>query len=329
MTLPSAGPSGRANVDPPVALRTRAPRRGRLPTLSVVVASKSDRHALQACLTSLLEQCERMRAEVVVARASSSAELSVLSKLYPGVSFVPAAPDTPFPELRALGFSHAAGDVVAIMEDHCAVDAHWLESIIRHAADATDSTPGSADEPRSSTIAEWAPYLGAYGIHVPVHPADPGGDGEPAAPPSTLADERPGDGAASRVIEWARHACRIPLPADGTQARASVLRFAETVTTSATQPRTVAEFCADRFVQGRDYASERLATQPARRRWLLLSLSPLMPVALTWRAATLVGGEQRRAFMRALPVALVLFASWALGEAVGYARGRTRVASAS
>ena len=91
----------------------RSARRGSGPTVSVVIASNRDKSLLHACIGSLLGQCQRLNAELVVARAGSPHDVGALAKTYPSVRFIPAPLDASIPALRALGMGHANGDVVA------------------------------------------------------------------------------------------------------------------------------------------------------------------------------------------------------------------------
>src|SRR5436190_1769652 len=83
---------------------------------------------VHACLGSLLGQCQRLNAELLVARAGSAPDVAALAKTYPGVRFVTAPADASIPQLRAVGMAQASGDVVALTEDHCVADANWVEA---------------------------------------------------------------------------------------------------------------------------------------------------------------------------------------------------------
>ena len=60
------------------------------------------------------------------------------------------------------------------------------------------------------------------------------------------------------------------------------------------------------------------------RRFRLLPLAPLVPFVLIARIAhrVLSAGEERRAFLRALPWIALLSTAWAAGEAIGALRAR-------
>jgi hypothetical protein len=50
-------------------------------------------------------------------------------------------------------------------------------------------------------------------------------------------------------------------------------------------------------------------------------MTPLLPPVLLARIARAAAGEDRLAFLRALPVTAGFLASWAAGEAAGYLAG--------
>ena len=319
MTLPSAGTANRPGNDGVTNTRVRGPRRGSTPTISVVIASNRERHLLQACLASLTDQCARMRAEIVVARAATPPDAATLSKVYPGISFLDAPADASIPELRALGMASATGDIVALTEDHCVADERWLETLTQHAVDGADVVGGGMDNAQRARVVDWAAYFSEYGFFAPGRPARP----EPTDRPPLLTGANV---AYSRrivgdVIEWARRGEWENVAHDRLFSRGSVLRFADTAAIYQNQTYTVPSFCRDRFEHGRDYAQKRLAEDASAPRWLLLAATPALPFVLSWRVGKAVGDSRRGAFLRALPTTVVFFAAWALGEAAGYLRG--------
>ncbi|MEO8560561.1 MAG: glycosyltransferase [bacterium] len=132
---------------PPRAARTSdgSGRAGVLatPHLSVVVASNGTGATVDRCLRSLLDQVERTRAELIVARASDRDETDDLMRNFPSVRFVAAQQDTPMIELRAAGMRESTGDVVIVMEDGCVPGSRWLEQV----SVGVDSLPERANIP--------------------------------------------------------------------------------------------------------------------------------------------------------------------------------------
>lgn len=140
MTIPSVG---RRLPDAEKHRVARAPRRGSVPLVSVVVASNGDWRLLQRCLASLVEPCLRLRAEVVVARAGVGPEIDTLARMYPTVGFVEGEPAASIAQLRALGMREATGDIVVLTEDDVTPDVQWLDTFARHAEHDGASTRDS------------------------------------------------------------------------------------------------------------------------------------------------------------------------------------------
>ena len=318
VSMPSASqPPGK----PTPPQRRRGPRRGAMPTISVVVASCRTPALLDACLESLRGQCDQMGAQLIVARAASAGDVSALAKLYPGVEFIEAPGGASIPELRGLGMAHAAGDIVALTEDHCVADEHWLETIAQQARDGAQVIGGGMGNAQRSRAIDWAAYFSEYGFFAPGRPTT-----ENAVPLLTGANVAYSRDVIHDVIAWAQQGEWENVAHDRLFARGSVLRFARTAAISQNQQYAFRSFCHDRYEHGRDYARKRLAEEPRARRWILFAATPLLPAVLSWRVARAVGSAQRKPFLRALPVTFMFFASWALGEAVGYLRGPSKSA---
>src|SRR3954469_17203069 len=101
--------------------RTTTPRSsdgsGRLaslavPHVSVVVATKRSRALLDDCLASLIGQCERARAELIVGRDEDESGLDTIAKAYPSIRLIRVKSDASIPELRGAGMREATGDIV-------------------------------------------------------------------------------------------------------------------------------------------------------------------------------------------------------------------------
>lgn len=311
MTLPSPGPTARPSSHASASPRARSPRRGSSPLLSVVVASRSERHVLQGCLESLIDQCQRSRAEIVVARSAHGGDTAALAKLYPSVVFVEGPDTATVAELRSLGMNHSVGDIVALIEDDRSVHEGWLESITPRPASSQEDGDGRIRHEFEPTA------FAAYGFG--------------ASPGSTALDEGVAGGEAAGngayglrvmgdLVEWVRETHGGD--DRGRFAEGSAMRFAETATLDSDQAHTLGDLCADRFARGRDYALERLSADGTTARWLHVITTPFLPVVLTWRLGGAVSPARRWAFARALPAALVFFAAWAVGEGAGYLRGQ-------
>src|SRR6478672_6660840 len=87
-----------------------------VPHVSVVVASNRSRALLDDCLAALLGQCERARAEIIVARDDDEEGLASIAQAYPSVRVVPVKRGATIPELRGAGMRQATGDIVMLTE---------------------------------------------------------------------------------------------------------------------------------------------------------------------------------------------------------------------
>jgi GT2 family glycosyltransferase len=301
----------------------RGPRRGTVPTVSVVVASNRDKALLQACLGSLLEQCQRLGAELLVARAGAPAEVSALAKTYPSVRFVTAAVDASIPQLRAMGMTQASGDVVALTEDHCIADENWVEELTLSANGDADVVGGGMDNARRSRAVDWAAYFAEYGFFSAERPERTG-----APPLLTGANVAYKRHIVADVIGWAQDGEWENVAHTRLVARGSTLRFARTAAVCQNQTYSVTAFCRDRYEHGRDYATKRLIEDPGASRWFLLAASPMLPPLLTWRVARASAHGRWGTFLRALPATMLFLTAWSIGEAVGYLSGPSTDGSA-
>lgn len=305
----------RLDHDIPPSVR-RGPRRGSAPTVSVVVASNRDKALLQACLGSLLGQCQRLNAELLVARAGASSDVAALGKTYPSVRFVTAPPDASIPQLRAIGMAQASGDVVALTEDHCIADENWVEALTQSAHSDADVVGGGMDNARRTRAVDWAAYFAEYGFFATDRPEH--GEGAPLLTGANIAYKRH---VIADVIGWAQQGEWENVAHTRLVARGSMLRFARTAAVYQNQTYSVKAFCADRYEHGRDYARKRLVEDPGASRWFLLAVSPLLPPLLTWRVARASARTRWGTFLRALPATVLFLTAWSVGEAVGYLRG--------
>jgi GT2 family glycosyltransferase len=296
----------------------RSARRGTGPTVSVVIASNRDKALLHACLGSLLGQCQRMSAELLVARAATASDVAGLAKTYPSVRFVTAPTDASIPQLRAIGMAQASGDVVALTEDHCIADENWVEALMQSAHGDADVVGGGMDNARRSRAVDWAAYFAEYGFFSTDRPEN---NGTPLLTGANVAYKRH---VIADVIGWAQDGEWENVAHSRLVAQGSMLRFARTAAIYQNQTYSLRAFCVDRYLHGRDYARKRLAEEAPNKRWVLLVASPLLPPLLTWRVARAAARSRWGTFIRALPATFVFLTAWSVGEAVGYLRGPAR-----
>lgn len=297
-----------------------ADRRREVPSVSVVVASCRERELLETCLSSVLPQCRRIGAEVVVARPEDIGDLAALRREHPEVRFEAAPEGSDVPRLRAVGMAATRGDIVALTEDHCVPEEGWLRSLVEAHADGGEVVGGAMDNARSARTVDWAAFFAEYGFFGEGAGEErPGEDGGP--PLLTGANVSYARELVDRVAERARRGEWENVIHDDLAASGRTMRFLESAAVSHNRSWGLWEFCVDRFRHGRGYARRRLVDAPSGRRWLLLAGAPLLPAVLAVRIGRATPSRHRGVFLRALPATLVFLAAWSVGEAVGYLEG--------
>lgn len=286
------------------------------PDISVVVASNRERPLLTACLASLIPQCERVAAELIVARAGSPGELAELRRQIPSVHFVAAPPEATIPELRGIGMAESRGHIVALTEDHCVAGDGWVATLLSHAQDPADVIGGGMGNAQRDRAVDWAAFFSEYGFFAGTRP-----DSGPERPLLTGANVAYKRHVVADVLEWMRQGEWENVAHDRLGARGSALRFVRSAAVYQNKNYRFVEFCVDRFEHGRDFARKRLSEDPPSRRWWLLAASPLLPPLLVWRVAKAAASARWPTFLRALPATFVFLTAWSVGEAVGYLRG--------
>lgn len=282
-----------------------------------MVASNRDRALLNACLASLIPQCDRASAQLIVARAADAAEIASLSRATPGVRFIAAPQATTIPQLRGLGMVEATGDIVAITEDHCVADERWVETLLQNAQDSADVIGGGMGNAQQERTVDWAAYFAEYGFFASTRPERLSGE-RPLLTGANVAYKRH---VVSEVIEWAQQGEWENVAHSRLLAQGSAMRFIGSAAVYQNKSYRFGEFCVDRYEHGRDFARKRLVEEPGSSRWMLLCVSPLLPPVLTWRVAVAAGPARWSTFLRALPATFAFLTAWSVGEAVGYLRG--------
>jgi hypothetical protein len=293
----------------------RTPRRPDEPTISVVVASNRERALLDACLASLMPQCSRAAAQLIVARSGSLAELNDLRAAYPGVTFVAAPPDATIPQLRASGMSETSGDIVALTEDHCVADDAWLETLRRTAKGPADVVGGGMGNAQRQRATDWAAYFAEYGFYAETRSDSRGERGPLLLTAANVAYSRR---VLPEVVACASNGSWENVAHDRLRATGSMLEFTHSAVVYQNKNYGFFQFCVERFEHGRDFARARLIEEGSGRRISLLYRVPFLPPLLTWRVARSAAPSRWLTFLRVLPLTFAFLTAWSIGEAAGY-----------
>jgi len=281
-----------------------------------VIASCRALALLERAVASLRPQCARLGAEIVIARSGDEADVAAVRARFPDLKVVAIAPGAGIPRLRGLGLAATVGDPVAMTEDHCVPAQDWLECLMRHTAAGVDAVGGGmANAPQSGSLS-WGAYLSDYGFYSCARPAD-----ARPVPLLTAANIAYSRRVVPEVTAWCDEGAWENVVHDRLTEAGRVLRFAPEARVYHDHRYSLGSFCRDRYEHGWDYARARLTEDPRAPRWRLLALTPLLPLVLIRRIGRSAAGEDRVAFLRALPVTFAFLCSWAVGEAAGYIRG--------
>ena len=138
------------------------------PTLSVIIASVNGPPMIQECLDSLVHQRGDVNAEVIVADVTGEETIRIVEESFPSVRLLSFTERRTIPELRAAGLKDSKGDIVAVVEDHCVMDEHWYEEIVRaHGAYPDCVAVGGAVENGSrERLIDWAVFFCEYSTYM-------------------------------------------------------------------------------------------------------------------------------------------------------------------
>ncbi|HXF95970.1 MAG TPA: hypothetical protein VNI61_07685 [Gemmatimonadales bacterium] len=119
------------------------------PSLSVVLVSRQDAAGMSAAVERLRAACREMQVELVVVRALRPGELARVPPGADGVRLIAAPPEASVADLRRLGMTEAAGDIVAFTEETGALALDWTELFLRWTGELAGALPppGTATDP--------------------------------------------------------------------------------------------------------------------------------------------------------------------------------------
>lgn len=287
------------------------------PTLSVVVASAAEGPYLERCLASLAQQAPAAGAEVLVVDRTGRADALRAAHAFAEVVEAPPGPSgrpLSVPELRALGVERARGEVVCIVEEHCAAHPDWL-AVVAASWRPGDAAIGGPVAPDAYDRArDWAVYLSEFHNYLPPWP--PGerlalNGVNVAYSRALLLAERAALGAGYWEV-----AVHPRLAARG------AFRSVPEMLVSHAGPFDFRLYLEQRYLLSRVWGAGQRAAAPLAKRAVYLAAAPLFPpllllrIAARARAAGLAGR-----FARALPHLVPISCAYVLGEWMGYAFG--------
>ncbi|MGI8899064.1 MAG: glycosyltransferase [Pyrinomonadaceae bacterium] len=284
--------------------------------ISVIAISPHCSPLLNECLRALENQLGNNEAEIIVVSRSQNGAAEHVKKEFPRIKFLQSSERLGIPQLRALGMSHATGDIIAITEDCCVPCENWFEEIRKAHRLGYGAVGGAIEKGSSDKIVNWGVYLCEYSQAMPPIAACevsgvPGNNASYKREVLELVDE-------SIIRDYWEFFLHEEL-------RRQNVKFLSVPAMVVVKKKEFSflYFLTQRFYYSRSFAGMRTTRIPASRRILGVLMSPLMPLLMTWRIAQQVHQKKRyyKEFFMSLPLLAIFMISYAVGEFVGYLFG--------
>lgn len=286
------------------------------PTVSVVVASGAGGDFLSRCLESLRAQTDP-DAEILVVDRCGGATADRIRRDHPFVTLVePRLDHRPsVPELRAIGAECAAGQVVAVLEEHCVAPPRWIATI-RSAFRPDDAAIGGPILPQDyARLRDWVVYLSEYHNFLPPWPE--------------------GERFLLNGANIAYHRARLLRHRDVLRAgywevvlhpalsREGRLRAVPAMGVTHTGPFDYGYYLGQRYLLSRVWGGTQRERAGRSRRLLYLGAAPLFPGLLLARIARRVVGSEipMSRYLATLPLLVPVTLAYVGGEWLGYLAG--------
>ncbi|MCC6500703.1 MAG: glycosyltransferase [Anaerolineales bacterium] len=289
--------------------------------LSVVVVCLNAADVREACLHNLAQQAHPEEVEVLAVgcwsaenmRSDANSDSIVSSARFPGIRWLSVSPDTTVPQMRTYGILQSRGEIIALLEDDCAISDGWLTNVMQAHAQAHPIIGGAIVPGNYRRWLDWAIYFCEYGRFMP-----PFSGAQRALPGNNVTYKKtslpilkPGDGFYEVFFHESWQNAGGELLSDAKLSIENINHWSLRHTTQVP------------YHHGRAFAGMRSADFPVWRRGVYALLSLALPLLKAYRLAAVAFNRRRYGvqFIFSLPWVMVFLASWSLGELVGYAAG--------
>lgn len=285
------------------------------PQFSIVIAAVNGYAPLAGCLAAVERIPERDRAEVIVVDRCNVGRR--IKREFPATTVLLVAPDMTIPEMRSLGMRASRGEWVIVTEDHCEPRPDWLRQFAAAAETGPwDVIAGAVENGRRERLVDWAAFFTEYSDYLAPRPS-----GETAnLPGMNTAYRRAALAAVPGLIEASLWETFLHARLREAGAR---LYAASDVVLDHCKSFGFREFLVQRFYLARSFAGMRLRGAALPKRVAYGLAAPALLAILPYRTFTRVWrkGRYRRELLLSAPILVSFFASWAVGECVGYLFG--------
>lgn len=284
--------------------------------ISVIIVSLLDMTVLDGCLRALESQRGDFETELIVVRPSSHGMSGQIAAKFPGVKVLQPSGRPGIPQLRALGMTHATGDIVAITEDCCIPSDNWFAEILEAHRSGYDVVGGAIENGSTDKVVNWAAYLCEYSqMMLPVPDGEVGGLAGNNSSYKKEIFSKIDESIKENYWEYFLYQELGKLDIKIVSVPAIVVLKKKEF--------GFLYFLVQRFHFSRSFAGMRSGLITPSRRIISAVFSPALPFLMTWRIAQQVFGKKRyvKEFFLSLPLLSVFMVSYAAGEFTGYVFG--------
>jgi glycosyltransferase involved in cell wall biosynthesis len=285
--------------------------------LSVVIPSVNGLEILLECLTALQRQeAGAPSLEIIVIDRCGDHVRTALSSRMPDLVVIPVAGNVSIPQMRAIGFQHARGAAIAVIEDHIIVPPEWASRMLQAISAGASAVGGSVYNAATETIVDWSAFFCEYSHLM----APEGGDDVERLTGNNVTYRRElSESYSVRAFkdQW-EDEIHDALRRDGI-----CLKCAPEIAVGHKMHCRMTEYISQRYwySRARTGSASTHMTRSSRVFGFLKSLA-LPPVLFARVVGNVIGSRRHQLQLAAsLPLLAVFVCTWAAGEAVGYAAG--------
>ena len=286
------------------------------PDLSVVVPSVNGWSDLVGCLEALEADQGDLRLEIlVVDRCGEQLRRQVVGR-FPNARVLAAAPGTPIPDLRAMGFEAARAASVAVIEDHVLVPPNWARQLLAALSSGKEVVGGSVSNAATTRTVDWAAFLCEYSHLLPPLATGPSETltGNNIVYRRALLDRYRAEVKAGRWEDYLHGAMR----------RDGVTLFCDPAIEVAHKMHyTVGSYLSQRYLYARSYAAARMRGTSWPARVAYAAATSALPAVLFCRIVSRVWAKRRyrSELTKSLPFIGLFVLGWSAGEMAGALAG--------
>ncbi|MBI1745723.1 MAG: hypothetical protein HYR55_03945 [Acidobacteria bacterium] len=242
---------------------------------------------------------------------------TAMTEDYPFVVRWPCDASARVPEMWSMGIEQARGEIVALTAAHCTPGDGWVAEILRAHQAEYAAIGGAIEIQPLASIIDWAIYFCRYSSYMTPFTA------------RTVSDLA-GDNVSYKRIALAscehilRNGFWEPFIHAELRDHGFQLFLDPAIVVFQGHSFGFLGFMRQRFDHGHKYGSLRVATLTTGKRARLILLFPAIPFLLLYRCARRVMSKRRHRIrlVVSLPILLLFFLSWSLGELIGHCTGQ-------